>query len=80
MTQTTPLPLSVPAPHRYTVATPDVPFASQLWRHALEAVAEAILAGFASVGGRCTPMGRASMSLDLQQASAFLWNLQHVHG
>jgi hypothetical protein len=42
----------------------------QLWRHALAAVAEGVLAGFAGVTGRCTPMGRASMSLDLQQVTA----------
>ncbi len=42
---------------------------AQLWRHALAAIAEAVLAGFAGVTGRCTPMGRAAMSLDLQQVS-----------
>lgn len=42
----------------------------QLWRHALAAIAEGVLAGFAGVSGRCTPMGRASMSLDLQQVTA----------
>jgi hypothetical protein len=41
----------------------------QLWRHALAAVAEGVLAGFAGVTGRCTPMGRAGMSLDLQQVT-----------
>lgn len=41
----------------------------QLWRHALAAVAAAVLQGFASITGRCTPMGRASMSLDLQQVT-----------
>ncbi len=30
----------------------------QLWRHALAAVAEAVLDGYAGVAGRCTPMGR----------------------
>ena len=39
----------------------------QLWRHALEWTAEKMLAGFAGIRGRCTVMGRAAMSLDLQQ-------------
>jgi hypothetical protein len=38
----------------------------QLWRQALEWAAEQILEGFARVKTRCTMMGRAAMSLDLQ--------------
>lgn len=39
----------------------------QLWWHALAWAAENVLAGFAGIRGRCTMMGRAAMSLDLQQ-------------
>ena len=40
----------------------------QLWRHAMNFTAEVVLEGIAKAGsrGKCTPMGRASMSLDLQ--------------
>lgn len=41
---------------------------AQLWRHALNFTAEVVLDGMAKAGakGRCTQMGRAAMSLDLQ--------------
>lgn len=40
----------------------------QLWRHAMNFTAEVVLEGIAKAGsrGKCTPMGRAAMSLDLQ--------------
>ena len=40
----------------------------QLWRHALAFTAEVLLDGIAKAGAksRCTAMGRAAMSLDLQ--------------
>ena len=42
--------------------------ALQVWRHALQFAAEVTLDGLAHAGqkGRCTMMGRAAMSLDLQ--------------
>jgi hypothetical protein len=42
--------------------------AAQLWRHALAFTAEVLLDGIAKAGAkaRCTAMGRAAMSLDLQ--------------
>ena len=40
----------------------------QLWKHAMSFSAEMVLEGIAKAGsrGKCTPMGRAAMSLDLQ--------------
>ena len=40
----------------------------QVWHHALQFTAELILEGLARAGARarCTMMGRAAMSLDLQ--------------
>ena len=40
----------------------------QLWKHAMSFSAEVVLEGIAKAGsrGKCTPMGRAAMSLDLQ--------------
>lgn len=40
----------------------------QVWHHALQFTAELILEGIARAGAksRCTMMGRAAMSLDLQ--------------
>ena len=49
----------------------------QLWRHALGWTAENMLAGFAGVKGRCTNMGRAAMSLDLQQVGHLAWQRAH---
>ena len=45
-----------------------VAVAMQLWRHAMNFTAEVVLEGIAKAGsrGKCTPMGRAAMSLDLQ--------------
>ncbi len=39
-----------------------------VWRHACQHAAEMVLEGIARAGaaGRCTPMGRSAMSLDLQ--------------
>jgi hypothetical protein len=51
---------------------------AQLWRHALTWTAENMLAGFAGIKGRCTIMGRAAMSLDLQQVGRCPWQ-RHRH-
>ena len=40
----------------------------QIWRHAIILTSEAILEGLAKVRGRCTLVGRAQMSADLQEA------------
>lgn len=39
-----------------------------MWRHALAAVGEAVLEGFARVKCRCSAIGRNTMSVDLQEA------------
>lgn len=43
-------------------------FDLQVWRHALQFTAEMLLEGLARAGAksRCTMMGRAAMSLDMQ--------------
>ena len=43
----------------------------QVWHHALQFTAEVMLEGLARAGAksRCTMMGRAAMSLDLQVRS-----------
>ena len=48
----------------------------QLWRHAMNFTAEVVLEGIAKAGsrGKCTPMGRAAMSLDLQVTQSFACN------
>lgn len=45
----------------------------QVWNHALQFTAEVMLEGLARAGAksRCTMMGRAAMSLDLQVRSYF---------
>lgn len=40
----------------------------QVWRHAIIACGEAMLEGFAKVRGRCSAIGRNTMSADLQEA------------
>ena len=40
----------------------------QIWRHAIILTSEAILEGLSKVRGRCTLVGRAQMSADLQEA------------
>lgn len=53
-----------------------MPCLLQVWHHALQFTAELLLEGIARAGAksRCTMMGRAAMSLDLQ-ASQHLCNL-----
>ena len=51
--------------------------ALQVWRHALQFAAEVTLDGLAHAGqkGRCTMMGRAAMSLDLQAVTGGLQSI-----
>ena len=51
--------------------------APQVWRHALQFAAEVTLDGLAHAGqkGRCTMMGRAAMSLDLQAVTGGLQSI-----
>ena len=51
--------------------------ALQVWRHALQFAAEVTLDGIAHAGqkGRCTMMGRAAMSLDLQAVTGGLQSI-----
>lgn len=41
---------------------------AQIWRHAIILTSEAMLEGLSKVKGRCTVVGRAQMSADLQEA------------
>lgn len=56
------------------LSTADV---DQVWHHALQFTAEVMLEGLARAGAksRCTMMGRAAMSLDLQAVSSGLQNI-----